>query len=280
MRLLAPAALLLSLALCTGPAAALVSFVASTDADAGAPYRPMNGRIAWIDADLNGQPGHTMPAEPIYLDADGSASVSYGDLRLTSYGSLPPGTGVGVSDSDLGLPLLGTKAWFAATDAGIWYIDMDQNVRVSVGDLRLQGEDAGTRVAAGAPDAGQTLNRQQIQMVESVRLGWSDPNGNNVVDPGESLYLDLANDAVSRTRVDVGDLRLATRPHQPAVAPAADPLPAAPNDPDGPSRAEGDGTGAEAQTSPSGDGFTRVLSIVNLVGLVAVAAWLATTRRH
>ncbi len=265
--------------LVAAPASAEFSFVASTDSDNGAVFRATNARVAWLDADLNGQPGHTTPQEPIYMDVDGSGTISYGDLRLTPYGRFPAGSAVGVSDGDLGLALHGTKAWFASTTGGEWLIDMDQNVRASVGDLRVQGSQAGTRLAAGDPGLDQALTRQQLQVSESVRVGWSDPNGNGVVDPGESIYLDLVKQTGSRTVIETGDVRLTSASFDPDGA-GSDPPADTPTGGESAPPSDSPPSGGPADREARPDGFTRILSIVNLVGLVALAAWLVTKHRN
>ncbi len=63
-------------------AATFVAEVAGTNPDANATQRSQPAKLAYLDANGNGRPDRIDPKEPLYLDMDASATISYGDVGI------------------------------------------------------------------------------------------------------------------------------------------------------------------------------------------------------
>ncbi len=114
--------------------------------------------------DANGN-GVLDMGDSVYRDADGSDTVSAGDVRLSTVGALAPGPVI-AGDADVGTVLYGFMGDELHTDGGATmgsydagepiYRDNDGNGSVSAGDTRLlppAGFGSGTTVSAGDLDA-------------------------------------------------------------------------------------------------------------------------------
>lgn len=169
------------------------------------------GALRFHDADANGLLG---AADTAYatLDALGDAAEP-GDLRLMAAAGLAAGRLLGRTDADvaaepLGLPAASLCAIDAdgdgAYDAGeVLVVDADSIncvTNTEVNDLRLSGPNAGTLVRAGDADHDVPV----LSVNDDVK--YFDANGNNVLDRGDTAYIDIV--ATANNRVDVGDLRL------------------------------------------------------------------------
>lgn len=181
----------------TANAAALAQPVPAGDTAAGQGLTPRRAVVAFLDLDFDQQADAAGPAEPLYLDADASGTVNFGDLRLTPFGAYGAGSDVQAADTDNDRTLTAAGGWFAAAD-GAWYGDVDGSSTVSAGDLRLA---TGDRVGSTDSMLGTALARSSLVPMNMVDIRDTDGDGRR--DAGESLYLDLdRNQAVSP-----GDLR-------------------------------------------------------------------------
>lgn len=158
----------------------------------------------FLDANGNAIPDSADPDEPWYLDLDNSGAVSFGDLHLTAAFSYPAGTAVDFLNRDAGRTLATNGAWFARTSAAAWYVDADSSRVVSPGDVRMTGDQAGTKVRVGDADAGGALTAVQDTITPALRIGWNDVNGNQRRDLDEPVYIDVNTDR----QVSPGELRI------------------------------------------------------------------------
>jgi hypothetical protein len=269
MRPLVPA-LLLGLALllptAVGAQSASVAAVGAGDPDLGKGLALLSATFGYVDANGNGRPDAASPSETLYLDVDGQRGVTYGDLRLTSFTPHLAGTYVDASNGDLGLDLSALPGWFASTQAGAWFADLDNTLTVTAGDVRLTGGLA--RIGAGDADLQAQLRPAAGSPGSLARLGAVDADGDGRHTGGERLVLDVGGDG----KVGAGDLGLR------ASGPGRD---------DGPSRLEFEDALRQAGVESGEDGFETVegtgggsgglravdvlllgLGLVNLAGLV------------
>jgi hypothetical protein len=217
---------------------------------------PANGRtlagltagIGFFDANGNGRADPMAPAEPVYLDLDGSRSVSYGDVRLTGYGGYPAGSTADVTNGDLTLALAAPQGWIASTPQAAWYVDVDGDRQVSAGDVRLSGA-FGSHVGASDGDLRTGLRPAQQATSSLGRLGYLDADSDGTHDATEAIVFDLdASGSADAGRVTAGDLRL---------------TPSGPGLDDGPTRAEFDQATGKSATGGSGSGSTGGVTIVD-----------------
>lgn len=272
-------ALLALLALAAGPAAsaaALSETVGAGDAALGQTLVGRRATLGYLDLDLDQALDAAGPPEPLYLDADASGSVSFGDVRLTGLGDYPASSDVGPADTDNGRALAAVPGWLASVD-GAWYADCDNSMTVTAGDLRLA---TGARVAPDDPELGKALARSSLIPTNQVDLRDADGDGRR--DAGEGLYLDLDRSQA----VSIGDVRLVSGR---TAAGSSGSTSAAGGDGAG---AGGDGDGGDddpdaVETVPTrrGDGslrgvdvFLLALGLVNLAGLVYVVRSMRSTR--
>jgi hypothetical protein len=213
--------------------------------------------IGYFDADNDGAADPSSPTEPVYLDLDGSHSVSYGDVRLAAHGHYPAASTVDVTNADLSLPLTAPRGWLASTAQAAWYLDLDGNLQVSAGDLRLSDRFGG-HVGAGDGDVRTPLQAAQTATPSFGRIGYVDGNSNGRADAGEGLYFDLdASGAPGSGKVNAGDLRVA---------------PGGPGLDDGPTRAEFDQATGKASAT-GGPGSTGGLTVVHDHETTRTSAW-------
>lgn len=253
------AAALLLLAVLAAPAqaqGATFAVVAQGDPAEGRTLSPLSAGIGYLEANGNGRADPAAPAEPVYLDADGSRSVTYGDVRLTAQGSYPAGSTVDVTNTDLGLALSNAPGWLASTAQGAWLVDMDGDRSVSAGDVRLSGS-FGAHVLPGDGDVRTGLQQAQQATSSLNRIGYLDPDSNGRHDPAEAVYFDLdSSGSAGSGKVTAGDLRL---------------QPGSPGLDNGPTRAEFDqATGKSSATG--GSGSTGGVTLVNQGGKAA-SSW-------
>ncbi len=248
---------LLLFALATQVTAATTPFLAevkSGDPDSNQSLQTLHGAVAFLDANGNGKPDASVPDEPVYLDLDGSNSVSYGDLRLTGYGPLASGTVVGVTDSDAGRALdLLPNAWFS-TAGTTWILDVDGSRTISAPDIRFG--DAPTRIGSTDSGLGQSLSRPASAQVGSLGFVGSGPR-----DILGVVYVDLDSLTSGGGRATIGDLRL---------HPAGFAAPASSVNPSDPSASDGRLAPAQDAGFRLLDGILVVLSLLNLAGLLFV----------
>lgn len=241
LRTPAPAAALLLLASALAATAQVpaVSFsaVGQDDAANGRILSTLTVTLGYVDANANGRADPSSPAEPVYLDLDNSRTVTYGDVRLTPLGRYPAGSTVDVTNHDLHLTLVTPHGWVASTSQGAWLADLDANLQVSAGDVRLSGT-FGEHVDASAGDRGAGLQAVQQATPTFSRVGYLDQDSDGRHDATEPLVFDLEpTGSAGSGRVSPGDLRL---------------QPAGPGLDDGPSRAEFEALAAQGSAEDSG----------------------------
>lgn len=191
------------------PPAAQRSFVGPAGTTALAFY-DSEGDASWSVADW------------VYVDADGSASVSPGDVRLTATAGGAAGTRVLSIDADENRPLVSAATGFGgALGAGnLGFLDADNSGAFNVEDtlylqqaaasatpraedLRLSALDAargpGTFVTVRDPDQAVTVAGPAAGV-----FAFLDENGNGAFDDGEEMFLDGLAGAAGA--VSLGDL--------------------------------------------------------------------------
>lgn len=223
--------------------------VAAGDAAEGKTLSGLQAGLGYVEANGNGRPDPAAPAEPVYLDADGSRTVTYGDLRLTAHGNYPAGSTVDVTNTDLNLVLAVPQGWIASTAQGAWLADLDGDRQVSAGDVRLSGG-FGAHVLPGDGDLRTGLQQAQQATSALARIGYLDSDSDGGHDPAEPLVFDLdPSGSAGSGRVTAGDLRI---------------QPGAPGLDNGPTRAEFDqATGKTATGAPGGSGSTGGVTVVS-----------------
>jgi len=209
-----PLLALLAAALLAGPAAAqsssaLATTVAAGDAQQGQSLQFLSAAsLGFFDSNGDGRANARAPQEPVYLDLDGSRSVTYGDLRLTPVLSYPAGSLVNASNADIGHALTATAGWFAQTAQGAWFVDADGSRTVSDGDVRLASP-AGARVSGSDADARTPLEAAQGNVASASRVGFVDADSDGRRGATEPVVLDLdAAGASGAGRLSAGDVRL------------------------------------------------------------------------
>ncbi|MEK6984792.1 MAG: hypothetical protein AABX89_00200 [Candidatus Thermoplasmatota archaeon] len=251
-----PFALLVALAvvalLPATAAAPFLSEVAGNDADINGSLSTVRAPFAFADANGNGRLDNVAPTEPIYVDLDGSNSVSYGDIRLAPFGSYAAGTRVDVTNRDVGRLLTATPGWFARATS-VWIADLDNSQTATAWDVQFS-TGSPTYLAAGDALIGQQLTA---------------PAGNSrslAVTTSGGLFLDAESFTSGSGRVSPGDLRITPGPF------ASD---------DTPTPASSSGSSI-VQANESGwrvlDGLLLVLTALNLVGLLFVVRTLTQLR--
>jgi hypothetical protein len=196
--------LLLLVVAAAAKAPSLVAPVTGGDADLGTPLpSSFHFRVAYVDANGNGRVDSAAPDEPVYLDVDGSQTVSYGDIRLTEF-HYPAGTVVDLGNRDFGLKLSGSGV--LARAGSLWFADTDSTLTVSPSDVRL---DSFTKVLAGDADLGAPLD---IPPSARGALWWHDADGDGRRGAMETLYVDMDPYAAGLRGVTVGDLRIVPGP--------------------------------------------------------------------
>lgn len=182
--------------------AAIAAPVTAADVDAGESLSTLAAGIGYVDADGDGQPDMSVPDEPVYLDVDGSQTVSFADVRLTGFGNYVAGSQVALTNQDLGLPLRARGA-FGSVD-GAWYADTDGSTTVSAGDVRITPSFGG-KVAASDGQAGASLGNVN----SAPRMGFLDLDDDLRYDSGETLFIDVeAQGTPDAGRISAGDLRM------------------------------------------------------------------------
>lgn len=239
--------------------------IVSDASDGGAEFKLLPAKVAFIDADKDGRIDHGDQEEPIYIDAHDDGVLNRGDIRLTGHFG-EPGTSVQLGDADFGLDILDTSAWFARS-GDAWFLDTDGSRTISAGDLRLDGAEPGRRVLSSDGDVGRSSPAIQTTVDPSRRIGWTDPDRDGRVDPGEGIYIDLEYQSGTAQTTAVGDLVFLNR----ISATDAD-IPGTPDDAD--DEAMG-ATGSDGAAGDEGPDWGLILGIVDLVGLIGLAAWVA-----
>lgn len=194
----------------------LLAFVATGDPAIGTPMSVSFARIGFLDTNGDGFANDAQPDEPFYFDVEGDYGVSFGDVRLTRFLNYPAGSSVDFTNRDFGhrLAFPGTS-WVGRDASDRLFFDADGLRIVSPGDVRLTGQNSGTKVRLGDPEIGQALRNPQETVPAPARLGFADNDGDARPDIDEAIYLDTdGNRHVSR-----GDLRVARS----APAPDNDP---------------------------------------------------------
>ncbi len=163
------------------------------------------------DASFNGD-------DPMYLDVDGTTSVTVLDIRLVAFGTMAAGSIVAAGDSDSRST---TSAAINTTNEELCYIDGDGDSTydsgetvlfrknaaaaanatcgsVGANDVILSGTDFGKKTRVGvSPHNTPTLGLD-------ADLAYYDADGNSVWSPGDTMYIRI--DATGN--VAVGDVRL------------------------------------------------------------------------
>jgi hypothetical protein len=203
-RLAASTLVALALTLVVPAASAWASPADGSSPELGKAFADVTATLSFIDADGDGQPDASAPDEPVYLDLDGSQTVSYGDLRLTSFGPYPAGTLVDVANRDEARQLTTAGGWFGAL-GGAWYADLDGDSRLSEGDVRLDGAAAGTKADDATPGVGQALRLPPMAASPRGHLDHVDADRDGHLAVGSPLFVDADGDG----QASAGDLRLA-----------------------------------------------------------------------
>lgn len=208
-----------------------------TEIQPGDPFLDRNvrtvlARVVFADLDGDNTLDITDPDETYYFDLDGSGSVTYKDMRLSPAGRYVPGSLVNSTNWDLGRETRQISGWFARGQGGLWYLDADNNRRVSIGDVELAGARVGVKIPAGDGAIGQVLEPIQQAVVESDRVGWVDMDNDGTRDRGEPVVLD----ADRNLRVSFGDVRI-----HPGLLPDDLSRPAPPAPAEDPDESDGDG---------------------------------------
>lgn len=188
------------------PAAAqeFAAEVTPSDPDARGDLVSMLTRLGYVDANSNSIMDTTEPDENLYLDVDASRTVSFGDLRLTTFFNYGAGSYVDFTNRDFGRFLAEPRGWFGLDTAGVYYVDADGSRTVTLGDVRTSGAQQGSKVRAGDASVGTPLSLiQEIANPPTLRTAYADRDGDNVHDLAEPLYVDVN----MNKRADPGELR-------------------------------------------------------------------------
>jgi hypothetical protein len=226
--------------------------------------------IGYMDANGNGRPDGTDPAEPVYFDLDGTHTVTYGDVRLSGFLHYAAGTWVNITNSDVGRVLVQPTGWFGTTALKAWVLDLDNSRSLTVGDLRM--DPFGTRVQAGETGS---IEPAQAQTSGTARVGHVDLDGDRARAAGEPIYLDTDPSLTAGSgRVSTGDMRL---------------TPSGPGLDDAPTRAEFDAlqrrsgvdpaTGTATSHDSGWHGPQLVLLALGLLDLAGVAYVYSLVRK-
>jgi PGF-CTERM protein len=138
------------------------SLVRSGDMDFGNPAAPVNDDARYFDADGDGS---FDDGDTLYLDIMNAATsrVDVGDLRLSAYGPLLPGSTVRAQDADVNLPLAELPAPRDLSDAFVLaYFDVDGDGAFSRGDTMYFDADGPAVIPAIGYD---------VPVTADVRLG-------------------------------------------------------------------------------------------------------------
>jgi hypothetical protein len=178
--------------------------------------------FAFYDANIK---GIFDSGDPVYIHINPTEpTVSENDVRLTSFGSFPPGSQVRLTDPDVGYPL----SQFGSTGfsrAEVRYFDVDGDKAYSLndpvyldfnpgtvtsGDIRLtnyMGYDAGTRVRDSDLDSGKptTILPGMLNFFNSN--GDINNGGYAIYDSGDIIYMDTQAPFLT---VTVNDIRLSS----------------------------------------------------------------------
>lgn len=197
-------------------------------------HSPLFTLLKYNDTD-GGADGAFGAREVLYLDFDGSNTVSAGDLRMSRYErclryeSCLAGTFVRSMDTDVGPPAVPLRTLPAAAkvralsgdgdgeldEEEYLYLDVDGSGTVSANDARLSRVaqfPMGSRVA-GAPspdfDNGPPL-ASGANDFSSVAVVWADSDLDGTVDTTEAVYLDLVGNGQT-SGLEALDLHLSPR---------------------------------------------------------------------
>lgn len=252
--------------------------LAGADPTLNQPIAPLNSAvIGYIDANGDGRPNDQSPDEPIYMDLDGSLTVTYGDLRLTPFASYGAGTNVDVANRDIGRTLSRATGWFATDASGAWFVDTDLSRTITSTDVRLGP--SFTKVRTGDPASGQTLAQAQQQVSNGARVGYYDADNDGRRSLSDPLVLDLdAHNGATAGRATLGDIRIDSA--GPGLDPAGSSGGSTGGSGDGAGPGgDGDGSGIDDAGDGEAEGGSGwgapemvllVLFLVNLVGLAFV----------
>jgi hypothetical protein len=277
-RLLALAALLLLALPASAAPAPFLAALKAGDTDLNQPLTTFTAKVGYLDGNVNGSPDAAAPDENVYLDLDGSTSVSYGDLRLTPFDTYAAGTVVDLANRDVGRALASVdySVWFAHAGES-WYLDMDSSRTVSVGDVRMAATAPG-KVHAGDAALGTPLARPDGARTGS--LGWW---GSGPRNPTGALYVDIDIFSTGNGRTSAGDLRLTPAGFAPDDAPTRAEFEQAQHA--GTQTVSASGSAAPPASFGSAPSAWRALdwllvglAVLNLAGLVAVARRLEHLR--
>lgn len=184
----------LSLILAAVPANAqtqpLVTEVAAGDDDVNRGGSPVSIRIVFADADGDGGLDASDPDETVYLSLGGGERVGFGDIRLTSFLTYPSGTAVNYTNRDLGLQTDTIDGWFAQDAQDNWYVDVDGDGRVDIGELAVEPGEGIRQVARGDDAVGTSVEEVQSAFTAAERFIYTD-RGPSGVDWADRFYLDL-----------------------------------------------------------------------------------------
>ena len=193
------------------------SVVAAGDADLGTALVAFQANELH---DTSAGAGNYIFGDGIYRDLDGSRTITVGDIRITAAaGSGLQSAGVVASDSDVLPRILVPFVSFyperhteniavnGRYDAGEFvYIDVNQNGRVSPGDIRTSAVPgrgaAGSTVAAGDGDVGQAL--VDFTTAEAHDNTQAATTVSALFTQGDGIYVDNDNSG----SVTVGDTRI------------------------------------------------------------------------
>lgn len=185
-------------------AAPYATQVLASDPDARLNVETILAPAGYVDANGNDAFDLAEPDETMYLDLDDSGTVSFGDLRLNGFFSYAAGSAADYTNRDFGRVLEPARGWFARDAGGAWFFDADASRTVSLGDLRITGDQPGAKVGPGDAGLGAALAPVQESLTPAIRVGWNDVNGNQRRDLVEAVYLDVNVDR----QVTPGELRL------------------------------------------------------------------------
>jgi hypothetical protein len=226
----------------TGPGAASVE---PGDAAADQRITPINCVVGFLDGDADYQIDATSPDEPVYLDTNHDGVVSFGDVRLTAFGSYARWSTVDLPNVDYGHKLTTTTGWFAREATGAWYFDSDASLTITAGDVRVTGP--GGKVAQS--DArGAALTPVQQNVAQTNRIAIKDLNADGAYQPGETLYVDTDRNTGAGGTVSADDLRITPGPLATDKATAAPPPPPPPGS---------SGTGSDTTTTIDGRTYVQ-----------------------
>lgn len=217
------------------------------DAAADERITPINCSVAFVDGDGDYRIDATNPDEPVYLDTNHDGMVSFGDVRLTTFGNYPRWSTVDLPNVDYGLKLTTTSGWFARDAPGAWYFDSDASLTITAGDLRVTGP--GGKVTQ-ADARGAALTPVQQNVPQANRMAIKDLNADGAYQPGETIYVDTDRNTGAGGTVSADDLRFTPGPL------ATDKVAAAPPPP--PAGSGDTGSDAGSDTTTTIDGRTYV----------------------